>query len=102
VGSSGWRCSPVVATVQESGVAGYTLDVFIGYGIHGKTPAPIAEKLEALMQQTMKDPELLKTLTKSGGLISGDGRKKFSEYIAAESKRERELARISGIKADPK
>jgi tripartite-type tricarboxylate transporter receptor subunit TctC len=86
---------PDVPTVQESGVPGFTLDVFIGLGIHGKTPAPIADKLEALMQQTMKDPALREKMAQSGGIISGEGRQKFSEYIAVETARMRELARTS-------
>lgn len=88
---------PTVPTVQESGYPGYTLQAFVGYAIHARTPAPIASRIEALMQQIVADPALREQVVQqSGGEIMGTGREQFAAMIAAETDRVRELMKVAG------
>ncbi len=45
-----------VPTVAESGIPGYELTVWIGFGVSSKTPEPIAAKLEAALLQAINSP----------------------------------------------
>ncbi len=88
---------PEVATVQEAGYPGYTLYTFIGFAIHAKTPAPVARKLEEMMRKVMADPAVRAQLAQqSGGEVVGTGRKEFTQLIADEAVRYRELAKLVG------
>jgi len=88
---------PNVPTVQESGYPGYTLYPFVGYVIHAKTPAPLAARIEALLQQAA-DPALREQFARdSGGEIVGYGRKQFEAMIAAEAARVHELMKVGGM-----
>jgi len=88
---------PAVPTVQESGYPGYTLYAFVGYAIHARTPAPVARRIEALMQQIVADPALREQIVKqSGGEITGLGKEPFAAMIAAETERVRELIKVAG------
>lgn len=89
---------PDVATVQESGYPGYSLYIFIGFAIHAKTPAAVAEKLEDMMRQVMDDPALRAQLAQqSGGEVVGTGSKDFARLIQAEAVRYGELARLVSV-----
>ncbi|MNX26886.1 Tripartite tricarboxylate transporter family receptor [compost metagenome] len=97
--SSGKRHAlmPGVPTVQEGGVADYTLFTFIGFAIRAKTPAPIAGKFEALMVRAAADPAFREQVVRiSGGEFAGTGREPFSAMIASESVRTRELVKLAG------
>ena len=88
---------PTVPTVQESGYPGYTLYAFVGYAIHAKTPRPIANRIEALMQQIIADPALREQIVQqSGGEIIGMDKKQFASMIAAETEKVRDLMKFAG------
>jgi tripartite-type tricarboxylate transporter receptor subunit TctC len=55
--------APDVPTMAESGLPGFEFNSW--YGIWGPkgTPEPIAEKVNALMQETMREPEMVQRLT---------------------------------------
>lgn len=88
---------PGVPTVQESGVADFTLFTFIGFAIRARTPSPIADKLEALMKRAVADPAFREQIVRiSGAEFAGGGREPFSAMIAGESERTRELVKLAG------
>ncbi len=92
---------PNVPTVAETVLPGYDLYVWIGFGVHGKTPEPIARKLEAALVQAIKSPEYAKYNAEQGASeIVGTGGDQLAALIASETERYRTLVRQ--IEADPK
>lgn len=83
---------PDVPTVAESGYPGYSLYIFVGYGVHADTPQPIYEKLEGLLQQVVAEQELQNSLTRHAGtLFVGQPGKPFADTIARDLKVAREV-----------
>ncbi len=85
--------APDIPTFQESGFPGYTLYIFVGYGVHADTPAPIVAKIESLFQQVASQPEFQEQLRRQAGLlyVGGPG-KPFQAFMDAESERYRPIA----------
>lgn len=90
---------PDIPTAQESGIAGYTRYVYIGYGVHARTPPDVVDKLEALMQKTMASPEVRAAIQRQGAEVLGDGRQGFAAIISADAVSMRELIRVAGPEA---
>ncbi|NYT24395.1 tripartite tricarboxylate transporter substrate binding protein [Alcaligenaceae bacterium] len=83
---------PDVPTVAESGFPGYSLYIFVGYGIHADTPEPIASKLEDLLQQVTQEQAFQDGLTRHAGtLFVGSRGKQFAEFIESEFKKAKEV-----------
>lgn len=76
---------PDVPTIAESGFPGYSLYIFVGYGIHTDTPDAIANELEGLLQQVVQEQSFQDTLTRHAGtLFVGSSGKEFAEFIDSE------------------
>lgn len=83
--------APDIPTVAESGYPGYSLYIYVGYGIRADTPEPIAAKLEDLLQQVAGQQDMKDTLTKHAGtLYVGGPGKEFAEFIESETVKARE------------
>ncbi len=79
---------PNVPTVSESGFPGYSLYIFVGYGVRADTPEPIVQKLEGLLQQITQQPALQATITQNAGtLLVGKPGPQFAEFIDKEAKK---------------
>jgi tripartite-type tricarboxylate transporter receptor subunit TctC len=59
----GWEQHP---TIAEAGVPGYVFESTYIMVAPGKTPAPVMQKLNALLQQALVDPETIASLGKLG------------------------------------
>ena len=82
---------PEVPTISESGLPGYTLYTWVGYGVHGKTSDAIVSSLEASFIKILKSSDSVE-YSKMGGseIIAGDGAR-MREHIARETARFRSL-----------
>lgn len=76
---------PDVPTVSESALPGYTLQTWVGYGVHGKTPDAIVKALEADFVKILKSAESAE-YSKTGGseIVAGDG-SRMREQIARDT-----------------
>lgn len=82
---------PDVPTIAESGFPEYSLYIFVGYGIHADTPAPIAKKLENFLQQVSQEQSFKDNLKRHAGtLFVGDRGQPFEEFISKEFKKAKE------------
>ncbi len=85
--------APDVPTIAESGFPGYSLYIFVGYGIHANTPEPIARKLEGLLQQVAQDQTFRDGLTSHAGtLFVGSPGAPFAGFIESEFKKAKDVA----------
>jgi tripartite-type tricarboxylate transporter receptor subunit TctC len=80
--------APEIPTMAEAGLPGFEFQSWYGIWAPKGTPRPIQDQINALVQETMKDPEVVKRLT--GTLIepvaeSIDDSRKFirSEIVRA-------------------
>lgn len=88
------RDLPDVPTIAESGFPNYSQYVWIGFGVHGKTPDAVASRLEAALQSVVATPEYKAFIVANGNgeQINLDGRQ-TAALIASEIARYRELVR---------
>lgn len=88
------RDLPDVPTIAELGFPGYSQYVWIGFGVHGKTPDAVAQRLEAALQEVVAQPEFKAFIAANGNaeIIGLDGRR-TAALISSEMARYRELVK---------
>ena len=75
---------PDVPTVQEAGLAGFEVDLWLGIFAPAGTPADVVQKLNGAIQTTLKDPEIIKALAKVGVEPRGTSAKDGEAFLKAE------------------
>jgi len=85
---------PDVPTIAESGFPGYQQYVWIGFGVHGRTPDAAAQRIESALQSVIAQPDYKAFVVANGNaeIIGLDGRQ-TAAMIASEIARYRELVR---------
>jgi tripartite-type tricarboxylate transporter receptor subunit TctC len=75
---------PELPTVAQSGLPGY--DVSLWYGVIGPKdlPAPIVDKINAAVNEMLKDPETIKKINGDGYVPVGGSPLDFKNEIAKE------------------
>ena len=91
---------PEIPTIAEAGVKGYDLTVWSGVIVQGATPTPIAERLNAAVNQALQTPAVREKLTQLGLEIVGGPSRPFAQLIGAESAKWADVARRANIRAD--
>jgi tripartite-type tricarboxylate transporter receptor subunit TctC len=75
---------PDLPTVQEAGLAGFEVDLWLGIFAPMGTPADVIEKLNGAIQTTLKDPEIIKALAKVGVEPRGTSAKDGEAFLKSE------------------
>jgi tripartite-type tricarboxylate transporter receptor subunit TctC len=90
---------PEVPTVAQSGMPDY--DVSLWYGIIGPKglPAPIVDKINAAVNDMLKDPEVVKKINTDGYTPVGGSPADFKARIAKEVAQWKEVAKGMNLKA---
>jgi tripartite-type tricarboxylate transporter receptor subunit TctC len=84
--------APDIPTISESGFPDYSLYIFVGYAVHSKTPEPLVQKIESLLQGAFHDESFQATLKQQEGpLFVGDAGKPFADFIANEVVKARDV-----------
>jgi tripartite-type tricarboxylate transporter receptor subunit TctC len=91
---------PDVPTVAESGFPGFEAIQWVGLLTTAGTPKPIIERLNAAVNNALKEPELIAKLAQEGMLPGGGTPEEFGKLIATEIKNWRETARAADIKPE--
>jgi tripartite-type tricarboxylate transporter receptor subunit TctC len=92
---------PSVPTMTEAGYPGFTSGSWQGVFVPTGTPKEIIDKLYAAVQQTMKSPEVVDRLTKSGvDVVLSTSQEAFAEFVASETRRWAQVAKDSGATPD--
>jgi tripartite-type tricarboxylate transporter receptor subunit TctC len=90
---------PDVPTVGET-VPGYEASAWFGMGVPKDTPRPIIDKLNAAINEAMKDPEMLKKMADLGGTSIAGTPEDFGKIIADETEKWRKVVEFAGVKLD--
>ena len=64
------------------------------------TPQPIIDKLSAEVDRILKKPEVAERFAKLGATPVGGTPKQLGDFIAAETRKWKEVVRVSGAKVD--
>ena len=92
---------PDVPTMVESGYPDSTSGSWQGIFVPAGTPKDIVDRLYAVMQQTMKTPDVTERLSKSGiDVVLSPSSPAFAEYVATETVRWGKVAKESGATVD--
>jgi tripartite-type tricarboxylate transporter receptor subunit TctC len=92
---------PAVATMAESGFPGFETGSWQGIFVPAGTPGEIVDRLFAVVQQTMKAPEVIERLGKGGvDAVTSASPAAFSELVARETQRWARVVKESGATVD--
>jgi tripartite-type tricarboxylate transporter receptor subunit TctC len=91
---------PEVPTVAESGFPDFEAIQWVGLLTTAGTPKPVIERLNAAVNDALKEPELIAKLAQEGMLPGGGSAADFAGLIAAEIKNWKEIARAADIKPE--
>ncbi len=95
--------APEVATMAESGVAGFTAASYIGILAPAGTPADVLGRLQTALAAALKAPKTLDRMRELGvevatpELMTASG---FGAFIRQEYERSREAAQLAGLKKE--
>jgi tripartite-type tricarboxylate transporter receptor subunit TctC len=89
-----------VPTMSEAGFPGFDAVTWSGLVAPAGTPPAIIERLNAAVQQMLKQPEVLAKLAAEGTAPTGGSAAEFGELIRAENKKWSAVIREAGIKLE--
>jgi hypothetical protein len=91
---------PEVPTFAESGYSGMEAGLWYGMLAPKGTPDAVVQRLNAAINQALKDPELRGRFAASSIEVIGSTPEEFGRYVGAEIKRWGEVARAAKIQLD--
>lgn len=92
--------APDMPTLAASGLPGFDVTAWFGVAAPAATPRPVIDKLNAAIVRALRDPKISENLTALGLTIVADKPEEFRTFIAAESKKWKEVVEKSGAKLD--
>ncbi|MEK8047503.1 tripartite tricarboxylate transporter substrate binding protein [Ideonella margarita] len=100
-GGSRWNGLPDVKTVAEQGLAGFEVRSWTGLLAPAGTPKPVTDRLQAAIQQALKDEALVARLVEvTGGDVVAGGPQEFQRLIETDLKRWSQLVKEAKIQKD--
>ncbi len=91
---------PEVPTMQEAGVAGYSLTNWFGLLAPAATPREVVQKVFSDVKMVLEDPEIRKRIGDLGADVVGNTPEEFAAAMRAESQQWAEIIKAVGIKGE--
>jgi len=91
---------PTVPTVGELGMKDMESAVFYGLVAPAGVPRPIIDRLNGLVQQIIKDPEVIKRYNDLGFVMTGSTPEAYLEKLKFETDRWTKVVKDNGIKVE--
>ena len=88
---------PNVPTTVEKGFPELNLKIWVGFFAPVKIPAPIVKRLAEVINETLKDAEIVAKIEKSQALVENLGPEETAKFLAAEERKWSEVARVAKI-----
>lgn len=92
--------APDIPTVAESGYEGFAATPWFGLVTTAGTPNLVIQKWVASIHEVLKNPAIKDRFAQSGVDLVFDTPEAFTYYIESESRKWKEVVRISGARAD--
>ena len=94
------RIVPELPTIAEAGVAGYEFDNWYGLWAPARTPTAIITKVNAEINRALQAADVQARFAQTGIEPLGGSPAHFAEYLDAELKKWKKVARDANIKAE--
>jgi tripartite-type tricarboxylate transporter receptor subunit TctC len=91
---------PNVPTIQESGVAGYDVNAWVGLMVPAGTPDPIVQRLNREIASIINSPEIKTRLSNDGSEVVASSPEAFASHVRRELDKWGTVIRNAGIKAE--
>lgn len=91
---------PDVPTMQEAGVADFEVDSWYAVFVPAKTPRPIIDKLNRVINTVVREPEIREKLLAQGSEGVGGTPEQLGKVVTTEMVRWSKLAKDANIKVD--
>ena len=91
---------PTVPTVGELGMKDMESAVFYGLVAPAGVPRPVVDRLNGLVQQIIKDPEVIKRYNDLGFVMTGSTPEAYMEKLKFETERWTKVVKDNGIKVE--
>jgi tripartite-type tricarboxylate transporter receptor subunit TctC len=89
--------SPDVPTAAEAGLPGYLMSVWIGVVAPAGTPAPVLDRVHAMVQAMQKDEAAKKAMAAAGLDLITMSRPQFAEFVKDEYARWEKIVQNAGV-----
>ena len=91
---------PDIATVAETGLAGYEGITWVGLVAPASTPREIVSLLNTEIARILHSPEVKERLASMGATPGGGSPEQFANYIRSETEKWAKVVRAAGLKAE--
>lgn len=91
---------PDVPTVDESGLKGYEINLWQGFVVPAGTPQVIVERLNAVMVDAVRSPDISSAFAKRGMLSGGSNPSQFATYIKREHAKWADIVKRAGAQVN--
>ena len=88
---------PDVPTMAEAGVSDFVMTFWSGLVAPANTPSSIIEKLNSVISAGLRTAEVQEIVGKIGAETRPGTTREFSDFIAAESRKWRDVVELSGV-----
>lgn len=78
---------PEVPTLAESGITGFEYEIWYGVFAPAKTQRSVVEKINAVLQKALTDPDVVRQLMAQGALPMPGNVEAFSRYVQRDTER---------------
>ena len=91
---------PDVPTLAEQGISGVDVSQWYAFFAPAKTPAPVLEQLNTVLNKILADKAIEKKLEEHGAEVETMGLPQMRTFIAAEQVKWKKVVQATGLKAD--
>jgi len=91
---------PLLPTIREAALPGYSVYAWFGVFAPGGTPAPVVNKLNSELVRIVRLAEVTAKLRAQGGEIATDSPAEFAQFIRDEVNKWGNVIKMSGTRVD--
>jgi tripartite-type tricarboxylate transporter receptor subunit TctC len=84
-------------TMVEAGVPGFVATLLTGIVAPAGTPAPVVGKLNGVINETLKAPDVVDLLTKFGSTARIGSPQDFATFLAGETRKWADIAKAANV-----
>jgi tripartite-type tricarboxylate transporter receptor subunit TctC len=94
---SRFGATPDIPTVAEQGLPEYDIDIWYGLLAPAGTPSDIIARLNAVVADALKDPEIRSRLSETGSAVKGSSSEEFARIVADDTAKYRAILKTVDI-----
>ena len=92
--------APDIPTLDESGLPGFDVTAWFALFVPAKTPRAIVARINAVLAEVLRDPQLKAIIEKQGFRAGGNSSAEFTRFFRAEVQKFGALVKAAGIKPE--